>query len=557
MIFNYLNLNKNDKYYLILVFLFSFFLIYKLIEFYMSCGIFDPDKSIYLIVALKFAGLDYNNICVSGDIFYTPVICFLTSLLFRLGLVDKLAIFIVTGVFGIICELGIYILFRQRFNSLLSFTGVIIFGSLSVVLWHIGSGGIDIPSIAISVWVIIFTLIAVEKNPKFFILVFPLLVLGFFTRYTVGFILPVLFVYYAINKDVYSLFKCFISDRTKFKHKVINYLKSDEFKYIFISLILGLILIIIICLFILNNGGSLTFIEQSSNTFNNVKHNAKAVDYNPSLWYYLKNLPSILFEDNRFLDSTLSFSILGILIFGCLLKIYDNYKNFEINNDLFLKLIYLLTGIGVVISFIFIQNHMICNICLVINLICLFYLLNNDEVNFKFVLLNLSWLGISFIFASIYQIKVPRYSLPFIIPLIYFVVLGLEEILSKLGKILNSSKVNLLPILLICLLVMSGVIFVSNTIYEIGSDAGVGLIDASNYIKNNDPGYMDKDITVSERFYPVIKLYLMKNATNLRDYEIDLADSMNSTYVIHNQEIDFKNYHKIYYSKGTYLYMHN
>ena len=106
------NLEKKDRAYLLVVLLFSIYTIYKMIEFYMHCGIYDTDNAIYLIDALKFAGLDYYNICLSSDIFYSPVICFLTSILFRLGLVDKLAIFLVTGIFGVICEVGLYVFFK-------------------------------------------------------------------------------------------------------------------------------------------------------------------------------------------------------------------------------------------------------------------------------------------------------------------------------------------------------------------------------------------------------------------------------------------------------------
>ena len=207
------NLERKDAVYLVFVLLFSFFTIYKMIEFYMHCGIYDPDKAIYLIDALKFAGLDYNNICLPSDIFYSPVICFLTSILFRLGLVDKLAIFIVTGIFGVICEVGVYVFLRQRFNQILSLTGVIIFGSLSVILLNIGSGGIDLPSIGVSVWIILFAVAAVEKNPKYFLVIFPLLVIGFFIRYTVGFIFPVILIYYILSKKESSNINCLINEK--------------------------------------------------------------------------------------------------------------------------------------------------------------------------------------------------------------------------------------------------------------------------------------------------------------------------------------------------------
>lgn len=556
MFFQKFKLNSKDLIYLTLVSIFSSLIIYKLIEWYNYCGIFDPDKAIYLMDALKFAGMDYYNICPPENIYYSPVICYLTSIVFRLGLVDKLAIFIVTGIFGVICEIGIYILFRNKFNSLLSFTGVIIFGSLSVVLWNIGSGGIDIPSLAISVWIIIFTIIAVEKNPKFFIIVFPLLVLGFFTRYTVGFILPVITIYYAINRNIIDLIDCFISNRVKFKEKVSNYLKSDEFKYICISIFLAIILTTIICLFILNNGGSLSFLQMSTSTFNGAKANPKGVDYSLSRLFYLKKLPEILFQEDRFLDSTTAYSLLIILISGCLLKLINNLKIFKTNKinfktknfDVILKILLSINIIGIIFGFAIIRNHMISNICLIITLIIAYTLYSNKDNNFKFTLLNLSWFALTFIFASLYTTKTERYALPFIIPFIYFIILGFEEILNRLKNNFSNKTIKIIPIILILFLLYSNFIFIDFTIPEKNSELGIGIQNVTEYIKKHDSNYHFKKMIANEHFFSTVKWYLEMNGTYLRDYEIKTADNINASYLIINQDTKFKNYHEIYSS---------
>ena len=126
---------KKDLIYLTIIFIFSIFTISNMIQYYLVGGMYDPDKAIYLLDALKFAGMDYYNVCLPSDIFYSPVICYLTSLLFRLGLVNELAIFIVTAIFGVLCEIGLYVLFRFRFNSLLSF---LVLYYLEVYLWFYG-----------------------------------------------------------------------------------------------------------------------------------------------------------------------------------------------------------------------------------------------------------------------------------------------------------------------------------------------------------------------------------------------------------------------------------
>lgn len=571
---NDFNLEKRDSVYLLLVFLFSFFTIYKMIEFYMHCGIFDPDKAIYLIDALKFAGLDYYNICLSTDIFYTPVICFLTSVLFRLGLVDKLAIFIVTGIFGVLCEIGVYVFLRQRFNQILSFTGAVIFGSLSVVLLNIGSGGIDIPSIGISVWIIIFTVAAIEKDIKYFLVIFPLFVLGFFTRYTVGFILPVILIYYLLSKDVCKNFNCLINDKKLFKERFVNYLHSREFKYIALSILLGLILAIIICWFIIDNGGSLTFFQQSSNTFNGAKSNVLGVDFNRSRMYYLNNIFGILFEDCRLLDTALSFSLLLILFSGVLI-IFKNYfktfvkkfKNNSFLNNIF-KIIFVLSFLGILFGFVFMRNHMVSNICVMINVICLYCIMGDSKFNIKLNLLSVSWFCITFIFASLYEVKVFRYFIPIVVPFVYLIILSFENILIELTNLYNhftqekrtyslKSKINILPLILVIVLLFSSFVFVQETVYDVRGEIGLGLVDATDYIINHDSEYHSKEIISDEHLFTVAKWYLNVNGTMLRDYEIDSADNHNASYLILKQDRDFENYHEIYHSKGIYLYAYN
>ena len=104
------NLNKKDKAYLIAILLFSTILVGYYINFNNSIGIACSDVYVYLLNALFYTG---EKISTTSFVYISPVICFLTSLLFRIGLVDKLAIFIVTGLFAIIGNIGLYILLRK------------------------------------------------------------------------------------------------------------------------------------------------------------------------------------------------------------------------------------------------------------------------------------------------------------------------------------------------------------------------------------------------------------------------------------------------------------
>ena len=82
-----------DKYFLLFIAIFSTVLVGYYINFNYTIGIHCSDVYVYLLNSLYYTG---KNIFSTGNIFLSPLICFLTSILFRLGLVDKLAIYLVT-----------------------------------------------------------------------------------------------------------------------------------------------------------------------------------------------------------------------------------------------------------------------------------------------------------------------------------------------------------------------------------------------------------------------------------------------------------------------------
>ena len=118
-----MNINIKDKKELILITLISAALVAYYINFNDHLGIYCSDVYVYLLNALYYAG---TNIYSTKSIYLSPVVCFLTSLIFDLGYVDKTAIFIITGILAIIGNIGLYLLLRLRFNNLLSLTGTII-----------------------------------------------------------------------------------------------------------------------------------------------------------------------------------------------------------------------------------------------------------------------------------------------------------------------------------------------------------------------------------------------------------------------------------------------
>ncbi|MDR0901079.1 MAG: glycosyltransferase family 39 protein, partial [Methanobrevibacter sp.] len=130
------------------------------------------DIYFYLIEALRFSGVEIGGYSYVNHL--SPLIPFLTSLLFRLGFVSEVSIFFVSGIFYIIGVLGVYFLLKLRFNKILSTFGAILFGGLSVTLIWTANGTIDIPSTALSIFALYFMILGVYKNQNYFYLAFPI-----------------------------------------------------------------------------------------------------------------------------------------------------------------------------------------------------------------------------------------------------------------------------------------------------------------------------------------------------------------------------------------------
>ena len=82
---NDLNLDMSDKYYLIFLALFSLLITIVLVRFHQSRGAFNSDIYVYLAAALDYAGMNYTHISSVWFMSNSPLICYLTSLLFKLG----------------------------------------------------------------------------------------------------------------------------------------------------------------------------------------------------------------------------------------------------------------------------------------------------------------------------------------------------------------------------------------------------------------------------------------------------------------------------------------
>ena len=579
MNFNGFNLNKEDWLCLAVLIIFSFICTAKMMLFCMSGCILDPDIALYLLSGLKYAGLDFFNVAYAEDLFYTPVISFLTSLFFRMGYVDKNAIIIVTSIFSFLGYIGLYSLLKRRFNSLLSLTGVIIFGSFLVVIFSISKGMLDIPVVSISMWVLLFAIMAIDDNPKYFLIAFPLLVIAFFVKYIAGFMLPLILLYYCMKRNIVDEFDCLLYDRTLFIEKLKGYLSSKEFKYIILSILISAILTAVICkTLILDFGGSLSFFGQSVDTFNGHDFSAAGINFDSNKSFYLDRITDILFGSSKH-SHNLAKLVYAICAIGLIIKCITNLSKFKTKKSSFKtkylnKILIIFSLIFLFISFLTfkeIPNHMASNICLLILLTFIYAILQKFDFDNELLSLDFLFLAyflINFIFASLYATKVDRYALPFIPPIVYFVILGLEGIVENINfKGLSRLKLDkIIPIILIVIFMSSTFSFIAPIEYDRSNDVIYALsyhgykgdlTDACDFIINNDSDYHNESFASYYHHSRIIRWYLNVNTTILVEDDPGLADFDNTTYIIISGDVDFNNYHKIKNCGDFNIYRHN
>lgn len=584
------NLNKNDRIYLILLLLFSSISTLSMLNFTLSGWISNPDIALYLLSGLKYAGLDTFNVVYPQDLYFTPVISFLTSLIFRLGYVDKNAIIIVTATFCFLGYMGLYLLLRNRFSSLISLTGVVIYGCLPLIIINSARGMIDLPAVSISIWVLEFAIISIDRNPKYFLLTFPLLVVAFFTKYTAGFILPIIILYYVMQRDIVDLFDSILYSRNHLKQKANDYIHSMEFRYIAISLTISLILAIIICkTLILDFGGTLGFFGKTASTIDNSI--TSGIDYNMDKSYYFDTFPYILFRMNRFgsILCGLLYAVFGIGLVINIARFITGIKEIRTEKRQFKtkhleKALLFISIVLLIVSFFAfksISNHLISNVSLLMALTIIFSILNRydkiDKTRLALDMLFLAYFSINFIFISLFAIKVPRYSLQVMPAFIYLVVWGLDSLTGYLDEKITSNRnvVNFLPIVLIIVFALFAVsvnlapmdyadsdeiyfdmfVYDSNGIYldVYENDFDWDLVEACEYIINSNPDYHDSSFASFYHHSKMIRWYMNVNIT-IAENDDTLSDFNQTDYIILNENKTLPNYDNVFHNDGFYVY---
>ena len=514
------DIKQKDKYYLLFILIYSIILVGYYINFNNNLGIYCSDVYVYLLNALYYTG---TNIRSTATIYLSPLICILTSIFFYLGFVDKQAIYIVTGAFAVFGNVGFYLLLKRYFDENLSLTGTVIYSSLTLYLTWLANGTLDIPAVSMIIWMALFTILAVNDNPKFYQHAIIFVVLGVFTRYTILLTLPALALYYVYEKG--------------FK------IDKKDLNYIIKGIAIGLILIIITmsAIMIMGNGnfGAGT---QISNGFSGAQGTEIDPAYNPDVSYYVTNFINFISNSHTVIDGNpildnptpLAWAIIGILVIGMGLWLYEHKRNIQ-KKDIIPLLFFILA----ILSFTRISS-VITTVFVLIGL----YFMGKDSEN-KTEYFMLAWIFSNIIFFSYYTIKVNRYLLPIFPAVIYFILLSIDTI----NEHLKINK-NIIPIILIALFVVQAFAF---TFTFEPTDEFKTIEEVSDYIIDTNPDY--ENITIGVYNVRAYNWWLGGNLLAIQSSDEDIIDGSNATYYISNKALNnVTNYTEIKNINNIYIY---
>ncbi|WP_458453206.1 glycosyltransferase family 39 protein [Methanobrevibacter sp.] len=491
------NLKQKDKYYLLLILIYSTVLVGYYINFNNNLGIYCSDVYVYLLNAVYYTG---TNIRATGTIYLSPLICFLTSIFFDLGFVDKQAIYIVTGAFAIFGNIGFYLLLKRFFDEELSLTGTVIYSSLALYLTWLANGTLDIPAVAMTIWTALFTMMAVKDNPKFYQHTVLFVVLGIFTRYTIILTLPALVLYYVYENG--------------FK------IKSDDLRYILKGIGIALILMIIVFSVIMIMGsGHFGASGQISHGISGAQGSQTDPAYNSDVSYYVANFINFISNSHTFIDGNpvldnptpLAYGLVALLIVGLCIWLYDNRRRPE-KKDVIPLIFFILA----IVSFTRISS-VITTLLVLMGL----YFMGKDSEN-KIPYFMLAWIFSNIIFFSYYTIKVNRYFLPAFPAVVYFVLLSI----TCINNHLKINK-NIIPFALIIMFIIQAFTF---TLTFEPTNEFKNIETVSDYIIDNNPDYENLSIGVyNVRAY---NWWLGGNLLAIESDDTATIDASNVTYYI-------------------------
>ena len=453
-----------------------------------NIGVPYYDVFVYLNNALIFAGIPVGNMSV---IYLSPLMPILTSLVFRTGYISANVIFILDGLIFISGVIGLYLIFRERFNEIQSLVGSLIFISFPLVYSWAASGAIDVPGVSFSIWVIYALVMGVRKNSKLLYLVFPLFTVAFLARYTSAILVFPMILYLLMNDD-------FIKNMKK----------------ISFGILAGLVIITPFFIYIYEKLGNLnSIINIFTSTLIGSGASVNDLGYNPDKLYYLtlilnyisvsplQGTYSQILNPSYGFPSVLSYITVIIVLFGLSIYLYgimkkkiqeiDIYNKNKTNLQLIILILLFIVGI---LSF-FTSSYLITEFIILGALYVGYRLLKGTKIkNLEIDFLFLSWFVSFFIFHSIIPLKVDRYFITMSPALAYFIILGLSIVIEKYKFKFKQEKLKSGGLYFIVVLVFLSSITAVNLGHTPKHGYGFYIQSASDWLMEYDPNYQDKVI---------------------------------------------------------------
>jgi len=467
---------------IIITLIITAYLLYKQIY----IGVPYYDVFVYLNNALIFAGIPVGNVSV---IYLSPLMPFLTSLIFRAGYISANAIFLLDAVIFIFGVAGLYLLFRERFNQIQSFTGCLIFISFPLIFTWAVSGGIDIPGVSISIWTVYLLVLGVRRDSKYLYLVFPLLMVAFLARYTSIILIFPIFLFLIIND---------------------NFLRN--IKKLLIGILASLAIFIPFIAYFYTKLGNLNpLINLVTSTIMGAGGAVNDLGYNPDKLYFLYNLLNYINisplqgvyrqvqNPSQGLPSIIAYILIIIVLVGLAIYLYRLLKNKVENEDynrngtilhLLILIILLIAGVW---SF-FSSSYIVCELIFLAAFYSAYRLLKGTAKKLELDFLFLSWFMAFFIFHSIIPLKVDRYFITMSPALAYFLIMGLSTVFEKYKSKITFRRFKVEYLYLI----VGTVLIISTMAVHIGHTPrhgyGYQIQLASDWLKQYDPNYQNKAI---------------------------------------------------------------
>lgn len=515
------------------------------------------DVYFYLIQALRFSGYQING--YEYVYYLSPLIPYLTSILFRLGFVSEISLFAVTGAFYPLAIIGMYYLLNLRFDKNLSCFGAILYGSLTINLIWSANGTLDVCSISLSIWSLYCFILAMEKNQKYFYLAFPLAILSFLAKYTGALIFAIFILYFLSKRNIFGNVKRYL-------------------KHLIGGAIAGIVFLIPFFHYYLMNKIPFGFINQAEEISSTTTSSAGMISGNVEnqLFYYFEHIPQCV----NFRHEILGYAI---VILGIIGLVYGSYKlcsyiqgyyrksdakisisfleNVELRKGT-VFLILILSLMAMILAFLtaskvsFILSEMIFYLSALIFSIAfnsifadlsrlnLFSNRNKDleaQKKYKYRFFNydlamLAWFMGYMIFFSAHLTKTERYFTAFAPGFVFFITFSLDTILRKLNEKLDKkgntgdSRISsfdslknklkgkmpkIIVILFILILILSTANFLTMDKHDPLVD---NEKDASMWIKENIPDYRNTAIWADRG--PIYAWYLKSDV----EYRIETVD---------------------------------